>query len=270
MKDQYAVIGNPISHSKSPQIHTMFAQETSQALEYTARLAELGGFVESVKSFFQYENGKGLNVTVPFKEQAFALCDELSDYAALAGAVNTLSYRDGKIYGANTDGIGIVRDITQNHNFALADKKILILGAGGAVKGVLKPILDEKPAVIFIANRTAAKATTLADEYGKQVQGGGFADIPEQGFDIIINGTAASLQGNLPPIPDECATGLACCYDMMYSKEGTPFTKWAKQHDVTLILDGLGMLVEQAAESFFIWRGVRPMTETILAHMRGL
>lgn len=265
MKDQYAVIGNPIGHSKSPQIHTMFAEETGQELDYTARLAELDGFVESVENFFQHENGKGLNVTVPFKEQAFQLCDELSEYAALAGAVNTLSYTDGKIYGANTDGIGIVRDITQNHNVVLADKKVLILGAGGAVKGVLKPILDENPTLIFIANRTAAKATALADEYGEQVQGGGFADIPEQGFDIIINGTAASLQGDLPPIPDTCTTGLACCYDMMYSKDGTPFTAWAKQHDVMLILDGLGMLVEQAAESFFIWRGVRPSTEGVLA-----
>lgn len=270
MKDQYAVIGNPIGHSKSPQIHTLFAEETAQELDYTARLAELDGFVESAKSFFRDENGKGLNVTVPFKEQAFELCDELSEYAALAGAVNTLSYRDGKIFGANTDGIGIVRDITQNHGFALVNKSVLILGAGGAVKGVLKPILDANPALIFIANRTAEKATALADEYSDLVQGGGFADIPQHGFDIIINGTAASLQGDLPPIPDSCASSLACCYDMMYAKEGTPFTSWAEQHNVALILDGLGMLVEQAAESFFIWRGVRPTTEPVLATMRDL
>lgn len=272
MTDKYAVIGNPIAHSKSPQIHAQFAKQTGEDIEYTALLAPLDGFEQTVREFFSAEQGgKGLNVTVPFKQEAWELCNELSDYAKMAGAVNTLVNRpDGTVYGANTDGIGIVRDLEQNHNVKLTGKKILILGAGGAVRGVLQPILDKTPKQIFNANRTASKAVELATLFKNagNISGGGYDEIPQQAFDIIINGTAASLAGDLPPVPDMCVKGAECCYDMMYSNEPTAFVKWAQKHGVAKALDGLGMLVEQAAESFYLWRGVRPETPNVITSLR--
>lgn len=269
MSDRYVVFGNPIAHSKSPLIHSQFAQETQQDLVYETYLAELDGFSHAVKAF-QQAGGKGANVTVPFKQEAWELVDERSDFAERAGAVNTLIMRDdGKIYGDNTDGVGLVRDLRVNHQVSLQGKRILMLGAGGAVRGVLQPFLAEQPSALFIANRTAAKASALAQDFAElgNIQGGGFADIHGQ-FDIVINGTAASLQGDLPPLPNACLAPNACCYDMMYSQEPTPFMQWAKQQNAAIILDGLGMLIEQAAQAFYLWRGVRPATQSLLSNLR--
>ena len=270
MTDRYAVFGNPIAHSKSPRIHTLFAAQTGEKLEYTALLSTPTTFVQDVQAF-QAAGGKGCNITVPFKQDAWAMAQELSDYAARAKAVNTLVLRaDGTLFGANTDGIGIVRDLQQNHGVSLRDKRILLLGAGGAVRGVLQPILAENPASLVIANRTAAKAVELAQDFAAfgYVTGGGFADIHGQ-FDIIINGTAASLQGDLPPLPANCLTQGVCTYDMMYAANPTAFVQWSVTQGAALALDGLGMLVEQAAEAFFLWRGVRPDTAPILAQLRA-
>jgi shikimate dehydrogenase len=261
--DQYAVIGNPIKHSKSPEIHTRFAKQTGENLTYTTLFSPLEEFQQTV-SIFRKQGGKGLNVTVPFKQEAWELADELSDYAQRAGAVNTLVFRDdGSVYGANTDGIGLLTDLKQNHQINPAGKHILILGAGGAVRGVLQPIIEEHPASIFIANRTVARAENLAHIFSDlmPLQAGGFDDIPRnQHYDIIINGTAASLDGDIPPVPEHCISNTECSYDMMYSSKPTVFVKWGRAHGIQKSVDGFGMLVEQAAEAFLIWRGVRPDT----------
>jgi len=267
--DQYAVIGNPIAHSKSPQIHTIFAEENNQPLEYVARLAEVDAFRESVEDF-RANGGKGLNVTVPFKLEAWSLADERNEAATRAEAANTLSLtEDGRILAANTDGIGMVRDLVDNNGVDLKDKRILILGAGGAVQGVLQPVLAELPTTVFIANRTASKAQALAEKFNDlgDIYGGGFDDIDEQ-FDLIINGTAASLEGIVPPIPDNCLATQGSCYDMMYSSQDTAFVSWAKQHNAAKALDGLGMLIEQAAESFRIWRGIKPNTKSVFEQLK--
>jgi shikimate dehydrogenase len=270
--DKYAVIGNPIEHSKSPQIHQMFAQQAKADMMYEALLSPVDEFVETVQAF-RKGNGMGLNVTVPFKQEAFKLADELSDYAQQAGAVNTLVFReDGSIYGTNTDGIGIVRDLVENHGSQITGKRILILGAGGAVRGVLQPILQQQPKQLFIANRTPERASELVSDMQSlkeecQLAGGGFADIEGQ-FDLIINGTAASLQGIMPPIPESClATGVHC-YDMMYGGRPTAFEYWCEDQGAAKVMNGLGMLVEQAAESFSIWRGKMPDTKPVLEAMR--
>ncbi len=266
----YAVFGNPIAHSKSPRIHTLFAEQTGEAVVYEALLAEIGQFAQAVAQF-RAEGGKGCNVTVPFKQDAWQLADELSADAARAKAVNTLMFRaDGSIFGANTDGIGIVRDLQQNHGIRLQGKRILLLGAGGAAMGVLQPLLAQQPECVLVANRTAAKALELAEAFADagNVRGGGFAAIDGK-FDIIINGTAASLQGDLPPLPTGCLAPDGCTYDMMYGAKPTAFVQWGKVQGAAQALDGLGMLVEQAAEAFFIWRNVRPNTAPILAQLRA-
>jgi len=275
MTDQYAVVGNPIAHSKSPEIHTLFAKQTAQDLHYTTLLAPLDSFRDTVMGFFKEQNGKGLNVTVPFKLEAWSLCkeqgNELSDYAKFAGAVNTLVYReDGSVYGTNTDGIGLVTDLESNHQVTFKDKNILILGAGGAVRGVIQPILENNPAQVFIANRTESKAHELADLFNPlgNIVAGGFNSIPDMRFDIIINGTAASLKGDIPPVASRYIESAHCCYDMMYANEPTAFIKWANSLGVEKSLDGLGMLIEQAAESFGIWRGVRPKTQEVFTYLR--
>jgi shikimate dehydrogenase len=274
MKDHYAVIGNPIEHSKSPLIQSHFAHETKQSMDYAALLSPLDDFEHTVRQFFQ-QQGKGLNVTVPFKLRAWDLCDELSDYAQQAKAVNTLLYQDdGRIYGANTDGLGIVRDLMVNNGVTLQGKRILILGAGGAVRGVLQPIMQQQPEQVFIANRTAVKAEQLVEHFApfqsaiSTLSGGGYEEIPLQPFDLIINGTAASLNGILPPIPVECCQDTQCCYDMMYSDKPTPFVLWGRDNHAVLSLDGLGMLIEQAAESFQLWRNVRPNTASVFHLLR--
>ncbi|WP_268798683.1 shikimate dehydrogenase [Pseudomonas huanghezhanensis] len=271
MSDQYVVFGNPIGHSKSPLIHRLFAEQTGETLEYTTSLAPLDDFTAFAKAFFQH--GRGANVTVPFKEQAFRLADKLTERAQRAGAVNTLIKQpDGSILGDNTDGAGLVRDLTVNHGVTLKGKRILVLGAGGAVRGALELLLAERPEVIVIANRTVEKAEQLAKEFSDLglVFPSGF-DWLEEPVDIIINATSASLSGELPPISSSLIQpGKTFCYDMMYGNEPTAFCRWAADHQAGQAVDGLGMLVEQAAEAFFQWRGVRPESAPVLAQLRRL
>lgn len=269
--DRYAVMGNPIAHSKSPQIHTLFARQTDQNLVYDAILVELGHFAEAMASF-AVAGGKGLNITVPFKREAWERVDERSPRAARAGAVNTILFRPGGAkYGDNTDGIGLVRDLRDNHGIRINGQRVLLLGAGGAVRGVAGPLLEERPVQLVIANRTADKAVELAKELtdlGK-VAGCGYQDLDAERFDLIINGTAASLKGELPPLPAAILADGGRCYDMMYGAQPTPFMKWAIQQGAQQALDGLGMLVEQAAEAFFLWRGVRPQTRPVIEVLRA-
>ncbi len=273
--DLYAVMGNPINHSKSPQIHSAFALQTGQTLEYNAIHVDVGGFAQAV-SHFQGHGGKGLNVTVPFKLDAWKLADSLTERAERAGAVNTLSFNDnGTILGDNTDGVGLVNDIIEHLGWSIAQKKVLILGAGGASRGVIAPILDKHPLSVTIANRTAIKASELAsafDDYStqtKQISGGGYDNLAGQQFDLIINATSASLKGKIPPLEDDIVHAQTYCYDMMYAAQPTAFMLWASQHQVTQISDGLGMLVGQAAESFHLWRGVKPELKTVIDSIRA-
>jgi shikimate dehydrogenase len=267
---RYCVFGNPIGHSKSPAIHTRFAEQTGEALIYEARLAPLDGFAESVGAFIA-EGGLGANVTVPFKEEAYRLCSEHSDRARLAGAVNTLSFCGKVIRGDNTDGAGLVRDLTGNLNASLNGRRILLLGAGGAARGTLGPLLEQRPELLVIANRTTDKAAALAAQVSAHgpVRGCGFADLAGNSFDIVINATAASLSGEVPPLPAGIFTADALAYDMMYGKGDTPFMASARAQSVGKLADGLGMLVEQAAEAFFVWRGIRPQTAPVLSELRG-
>lgn len=269
--DQYAVIGNPVTHSKSPFIHAAFARQTSQNLQYTAIEVAIGAFAEQV-ALFRQQGMKGCNVTTPFKEDAWEVADVRSPAAQQAGAVNTLAFRaDGSIFGDNTDGSGLVNDLQTNWQLPLRDKRILILGAGGAVRGILQPLLAAQPEAIYIANRTAEKAINLAalfTEFG-QISGGGFADI-EQSYDLIINGTAASLQGEMPVLPVNCLKSSGACYDLMYATEPTVFLRWAEEQGAAVLADGLGMLVEQAADAFAVWRGIRPDTKDVLTELRQL
>lgn len=263
--DQYAVFGNPIAHSKSPLIHRAFAEQTGQSLDYKAILAPLDGFAQAVREF-QQAGGKGFNVTVPFKQEAWTMVHRRSRLAERAGAVNTVSCNvDGTLSGDNTDGVGIVRDLQANLSVALRAKRVLVVGAGGAVRGILEPLADCQPDRVVIANRTPQKAIELADLMSDlgAFRGVGFDDLAGERFDVVINGTAASLQNELPPLPPECVRA-AICYDMMYGKAPTLFMQWAMQNGAARVHDGLGMLVEQAAEAFFIWRGVRPETGAFL------
>ncbi|MDO8826352.1 shikimate dehydrogenase [Methylophaga sp.] len=271
MTDKYAVIGNPIRHSKSPLIHAEFAKQTGENIEYTAIEVPLESLQTSLQQLRNILKIKGVNVTVPFKEQVWAMADKRSVRAELAGAVNTIVFHDdGSLFGDNTDGIGLCRDLTINHQVELAGKRILLLGAGGASRGVIAPLLEYQPANIFIANRTAEKASYLAQLFDKAgtVKGGGFNDIQGE-FDVVINATAASLQGEVPPLPDTVLASGSCCYDMMYSDTDTTFIQWAKAHNAAKTIDGLGMLVEQAAEAFFIWRGIRPQTTPVISMLRA-
>ena len=267
--DDYAVMGNPISHSKSPSIHTLFAEQTKQSILYTAIQVDLGGFTQAVGNFAA-SGGKGLNITVPFKQEAWALVNERSERAERAGAVNTIKIQNNQLYGDNTDGIGLVNDLTNNHDIQLKDKNILLMGAGGAARGVLIPLLKEHPSSLYIANRTPDKAKDLAQDFSDagSVDGGSYESLTDKKFDIVINATAASLQGELPPLPDTLLNDNASCYDMMYAAKPTPFMKWASEHKATKVLDGLGMLVEQAAESFYIWREVKPETKVVIEKLR--
>ena len=270
MTDQYAVMGNPVAHSKSPFIHAAFARQTGQQLEYKTLLVEPGCFVSSVDEFFA-QGGKGLNITVPFKQEAWELARRKSPDATLAGAVNTLLLdQRGTLHGHNTDGVGLVRDILQNNGGILAGKSILILGAGGATRGIVLPLLKERPNRICIANRTVEKAMQLADIFDHQgeIEACGYPDLSGQVFDWVINASSASLQGELPPLPAGIITDKSWCYDLMYAAEPTIFCRWAQQQGATS-LDGLGMLVEQAAEAFWLWRGVRPKTASVLEDLRA-
>lgn len=267
--DRYGVFGNPIGHSKSPMIHRRFADQTGEALTYEALLAPLDDFPGFARAFFR--EGLGANVTVPFKEEAFRLADRLTPRAERAGAVNTLKrLDDGHLLGDNTDGAGLARDLTVNAGVTLRGARILVLGAGGAVRGVLEPLLAEGPASLVVANRTADKARHLARHFADlgEIRGGGFDEV-DGAFDLIVNGTAASLAGERPPLRASCLRpGHTLCYDMMYAAEPTVFCRWAAEHGARA-RDGLGMLLEQAAEAFYLWRGVRPRTAPLWADMGG-
>lgn len=269
MTDHYAVFGNPVEHSRSPQIHKLFAEQTGEDIVYEKQLVEPESFKEAADCFFKAGSatGKGLNITVPFKVDAFHYADQLSKRARQAGAVNTLALQeDGSVFGDNTDGAGMVNDITENLGWTITDKNILVIGAGGAVRGVLGPLLEKSPKKIVIANRTVEKAKQLSRAFHKQgkLAGCGFEDLSGHSFDLVINGTSASLSGDLPPLPENLLADGACCYDMMYGNKPTVFMEWAEKNGCKNIADGLGMLVGQAAESFFIWRGVRPDTFEVI------
>lgn len=282
-KDEYAVMGNPIGHSKSPMIHERFAQQTGQHMNYGAILVELGGFNQAVGNFFA-NGGKGLNVTVPFKQEAFELADRCSQRAQAAAAVNTLKTLDnGDVFGDNTDGVGLIRDITVNLAFDMSDKNILLLGAGGAARGVLLPLLARQPKKLVIANRTVDKAHQLLNEIavlaGREGDDSvslheierkacGF-DAVECAFDLVINATAASLKGEVPALPSAVFAEGALAYDMMYGAAPTSFMQWSADHGAARVSDGLGMLVEQAAESFYLWRDVRPQTSPVIEFVRA-
>jgi shikimate dehydrogenase len=283
MTDKYAVIGNPIAHSKSPQIHKMFAEQTGQDISYKAILAPLDDFVATIERL-RKEGYKGCNITVPFKFEAFKLATQLSTHADIAQAVNTLKLNfDGDIiFGDNTDGLGLVRDIRFNLGLTLNNKHVLLMGAGGAASGVVLP-LGHAGANITIVNRTAEKAITLANSstlfksdsrydnasknYTGSLKGCSYNDIGNQQFDIVINATSTGLSDEMPPLPLSIFAPGALAYDLMYGRV-TPFMKFAREHGAAVVSDGLGMLVEQAAESFFIWRGVRPETAPVIAALR--
>lgn len=267
MTDCYAVFGNPVTHSKSPLIHAEFAHQTGEHIDYTAIEAPTDDFAGAWQQFAA-DGGRGANVTVPFKGEAFSLCDTTSHRAKRAQAVNTLIVGgNGRLYGDNTDGIGLVRDLAY-HRVVLKDKRVLILGAGGAVRGALEPLLAEMPSEIVLANRTAEKARALAGDFADlgNISGGGY-DAIEGEFDLVINGTSASLKGDLPPLPEGIFAKGAWAYDMMYDVDPTVFLQWAGPRGAKL-LDGLGMLVEQAAESFFLWRNIRPNTAPVRETLR--
>ncbi len=266
-KDRYAVFGDPIQHSKSPRIHALFAEQTGQAIDYQARRVPAESFQTATGQFFA-EGGLGLNCTVPLKELAWQYAAQKTERAERAKAVNTLALQaDGTVLGDNTDGCGLVSDLIGNHGIALTGINILILGAGGAARGIIAPLQNQAPATIVIANRTADKAVALAEQFqldGK-VTGCGFGDLQGRQFGLILNATSASLSGQLPPLPPSLLVEQGCCYDLAYSNSPTPFVRWGWANGASKSLDGLGMLVEQAAEAFFIWRGVRPDTHPVIA-----
>lgn len=265
MTDRYAVFGHPIAHSKSPQIHAAFARQTRQDMTYEAILAPRDGFAASVAEFVA-GGGRGANVTVPFKEEAFRLADVLTPRAERAGAVNTLLFEGGRIKADNTDGAGLVADLVRNLQHPPAGQRVLLLGAGGAARGVIEPLLEQKPAALVVANRTLARAEELAEFFGRGVAACGF-DALEGPFDLVINATSASLAGDLPPLPATVFTPYTLAYDMMYGRD-TPFLAYARRSGAATA-DGLGMLVEQAAEAFALWRGMRPDTAAVIASLRA-
>lgn len=276
MPDRYAVIGNPVEHSKSPQIHQAFALQTKQDLEYSRVLAPLDGFVETVLAM-RDAGFKGANVTVPFKLQAFnEVASQLTERAHDAGAVNTLILQDDAIIGDNTDGVGLVRDIQQNLGLTFQAKRVLLIGAGGAAEGVLHPILEQQPQLLVIANRSLDKALSMVKKVEEQgdfrfvsVNAYAFDDLHGQSFDIVINATSTGLSDTQLPLPRDIFAEGALAYDMMYGRE-TPFMQFARSHGAGRVADGLGMLVEQAAESFYLWRHVRPLTAPVMAMLKAV
>jgi shikimate dehydrogenase len=272
----YAVFGNPISHSKSPQIHSLFAAQKGISLSYQAIEVPIGCFDEYVRSFAE-QQGKGLNITLPFKGDAFSLCDSLTERAKISDSVNTIWFDEQKkIYGDTTDGKGLINDLTINNKLELQGQLILILGAGGSVRSILEPLCLQKPEKIVIANRTVSKAEQLANTFSElgNIQACSYSDLSEsayntQSFHLIINGTSLSLSGKLPMIPKTTVTNTTCCYDLMYSDTETIFMKWAFEQGAYKVIDGLGMLVEQAAESFNIWHGVMPDTSSVIEALRA-
>lgn len=274
--NQYAVMGNPVAHSKSPRIHTMFAEQLGVNMDYQRVQVDIGGFKQAV-SHFAAHRGAGLNITVPFKVEAWDLCQRrphsLSARAATAEAVNTLKFEsDQTISGDNTDGIGLVTDLTRNLGIEIEQRRLLVIGAGGAVRGMLGPLLECKPASLHIVNRTASKAGALVERFRnlgfEGLSWGGLDDLKST-YDLVINGTAASLGGDIPTLSDHCIEPSTAAYDLMYAIQPTPFMQWAEQAGASLVSDGLGMLVEQAAASFQIWHHKRPDTAPVIAALRG-
>ena len=266
-RGNYAVFGHPIEHSRSPYIHGLFAEQTGQSdFKYAAWDVPPEQFESCIQEFIT-GGGKGLNCTIPLKELAFEISNQTSDRAARCGAVNTLSVReDGSLFGDNTDGVGLVRDLTDNLQLALNDLDILILGAGGATRGILGPILASNPHSVFIANRSVAKADALVEKFGEYriLSALGLDQLDGRKFDLILNATAASLSGDLPPLPDSLLKPAGTCYDLAYASRATPFVEWGRRHGATISVDGIGMLVEQAAEAFRKWRGIAPDTKPVI------
>lgn len=264
----YAVFGNPISHSKSPLVHSLFAKQCGIDLEYRAEHVEVGGFEQAV-SGFQANGGSGLNITVPFKINAWKLADSLTERAELAGAVNTLTLGD-TIGGDNTDGTGLVNDIENNLGIALKRKSILIVGAGGAVRGILFPMLERQPDLVAIANRTREKAALLADQFARHgnIRASGLDQAESEDYDIVINATSTGIGQELPGISPQVFKGARLAYDLMYGRTPTRFMEWAHENGVENTSDGLGMLVEQAAGSFEVWHGVTPQTASVISAVR--
>lgn len=267
--DRYGVMGYPVSHSRSPVIHRLFALQTNQHIQYEL-LQVAPDKLETAVRQFQRTGGKGLNITVPHKSEVARLCDQLSEPASTAGAVNTLSFREGEIHGDNTDGIGLLRDLAVNQGITLDGANILILGAGGATRGIVGPLLEMQPSSLRIANRTIDKAQALADHFSHSgpVSACRFNMVPvTDDYDLIINATSAGVRGETPPYPEAALSERTFCYDLSYGLKPTPFSVWAREHGAARSVMGWGMLVEQAAESFHIWRGVRPDTAPVLKQM---
>lgn len=270
MSDAYAVIGNPITHSKSPLIHTEFSKQTKQDMHYEAIFAPLNGFTAAI-NLFQQNNGKGMNVTIPFKIDAYKISTQLSEQAEAAQAVNTLVFDGNEIYGHNTDGIGLIHDIVTNLGFTITAKRILLCGAGGAARGIILPLLKQKPSTLVISNRTVQKAHKLQiqfSSYDNKIVSSNYEDVTGEKFDLVINATSASLIGKPLSLPQEIFAAGSLAYDLMYSNDQTPFLQLAQNEGARHLSDGLGMLVEQAAESFLIWRGIRPKTKKLIKLLR--
>jgi len=270
--DRYAVVGNPVAHSLSPKIHAEFARQTGQQLSYQAIELPRDGFASGIADL-QRQGFRGLNVTVPFKREAWELCDSLSDRAETAGAVNTLMLQaDGSIHGDNTDGVGLVRDLVHNLEIEIEGQDVLLLGAGGAARGVLEPLLARSPARLTIANRSLDRAIALAGDFTSfgKIEVVAYTQLSNEKFQLIINATAAGLSQQLPPIPASLLNPAGVCYDMMYNLDkATNFVEWSASRGVEKSFDGLGMLVEQAAEAFFLWRGLRPDTRKLMSMLRA-
>ncbi len=268
--DRYGVIGYPVSHSRSPVIHRLFALQTAQNIQYELLQVAPGKLEQAVRQF-QRTNGRGLNVTTPHKQAVCRLCDQMSERASTAGAVNTMSFREGEVHGDNTDGIGLLRDLAVNLGVNIEGARVLILGAGGATRGILGPLLEMQPRALVIANRTIDKAMQLVERYkaGNNLSVCGFDSVPQgENYDLVINATSAGLTGDTPPYPVEAISNNTFCYDLSYGLKPTPFSVWARDHGAMQSVMGWGMLVEQAAESFKIWRGIRPSTEPVLKQMK--
>ncbi len=270
---QFAVVGNPIQHSLSPRIHAAFAGQTGRAIDYRAQQVDLEAFESWVADFFERE-GRGLNVTLPFKLRAYELADVTSERAALAGAANFLMRdQEGRLFADNTDGKGLVTDMVDNAGWSIHGARILILGAGGAVKGVMPALLSEQPSTIHVVNRTASRAEAIAAAWGGsdvEIRGGGYETADDMAWDVIINGTSIGLSGAMPAVPPAIVLAEGCvCYDMAYGEAAAPFTAWSREQGASDVRDGLGMLVEQAAESFCLWLGEYPDTQAVLSALRG-
>lgn len=269
--DRYAVIGNPVAHSRSPWIHAKFAEQTAEKIDYGALVAPVGGFAAAVAEF-RAAGGRGANVTLPFKEEAFALSDVVSDRARAARAVNTLVFSGKEIRGDNTDGCGLTRDLVLNLGFPIAGRRVLLMGAGGAARGVLLPLLEERPAAFVIANRSVEKARQLVADLPGAHRGAatacGYGDLAGESFDLVVNATSAGLTDAPLPLPRRLFSTGSLAYDMVYGR-ATAFMRLAREDGADRTSDGLGMLVEQAAESFFLWRGVRPSTAAVLSALRA-